>query len=242
MDQFAWTNAEALYYVGIILTVSAIVACLTFLGIGPLCRRFNEHSVLLWGGFLAMIIGRILYIPWGSEPAPLQTTALGHNESGGAISAELIGCPAATQPWCLTTPALTMEQFLAGILMTSIGWPIGLALIQAQFSKVLGPRPQGVWMAVISGSNCAARMLGAVFVGWVYTGYGMYVTFGSTAGMVVLTMLWMWWFREHFERVVAEQSGGGGGATGDNDAVPMDEDPLRRMRTTTMTTTSIRDA
>lgn len=30
--------------------------------------RFNERKVMLWGGFLFMIIGRILYIPWGPDP------------------------------------------------------------------------------------------------------------------------------------------------------------------------------
>lgn len=221
MDQFAWTRTEAVYYVGIILTISAIIACLTFIGIGPLCRRFNEHNVLLWGGFLAMIIGRVLYIPWGSESIPLKTW---RNDSVADISAELVGCPADAQPWCLTTPVLTVEQFLIGILLTSIGWPIGLALIQAQFSKVLGPRPQGVWMGLIGGSNCAARMLGAIYVGWVYTGCGMYVTFGSTAVMVVVTMLWMWWFRDHFETVIAEQML----PTRETDVIPMDDDPLKR--------------
>lgn len=30
--------------------------------------RFNERKVMLWGGFLFMVIGRILCIPWGPGP------------------------------------------------------------------------------------------------------------------------------------------------------------------------------
>lgn len=39
MDQFAWTKAEALYYMGILMSVGAVVACITFVAIGPLCKR-----------------------------------------------------------------------------------------------------------------------------------------------------------------------------------------------------------
>jgi hypothetical protein len=39
MDQFAWTKAEALYYMGILMSVGAVVACVTFVVIGPLCKR-----------------------------------------------------------------------------------------------------------------------------------------------------------------------------------------------------------
>lgn len=39
MDQFAWTKAEALYYMGILMSVGAVVACVTFAVIKPLCKR-----------------------------------------------------------------------------------------------------------------------------------------------------------------------------------------------------------
>lgn len=200
MDQFAWTKSEALYYMGILMSVGAVVACVTFVAIAPLCKRFAERHVLLWGGFLPMAIGRLLYIPWGDAPPAM---AIPRNVSDMvnstllAIPEELVGCPV-TQVWCLSTPALTMTQFLLGYLMTCIGYPIGVTLIQTIFSKILGPRPQGVWMGMITGSGCLSRIMGPVCVGFVYTRYGTYATFVGTAVMMLVAMVWMWLFRDRF--------------------------------------------
>lgn len=68
MDQFAWTKAQSLKYMGILMSVGAFLAIITFAGITPLSRMFSEVKVLIWGGFLFMVIGRVLYIPWGDEP------------------------------------------------------------------------------------------------------------------------------------------------------------------------------
>lgn len=38
MDQFAWTKSQALYYMGVVMSVGAVVACVTFAAIGPLCK------------------------------------------------------------------------------------------------------------------------------------------------------------------------------------------------------------
>jgi len=39
MDQFAWTKKEALYYMGILMSIGAVIACLTFTMIEPLCKK-----------------------------------------------------------------------------------------------------------------------------------------------------------------------------------------------------------
>lgn len=96
---------------------------------------------------------------------------------------------------CLTTPALTMTQFLLGYFLTCIGYPIGVTLISTIFSKILGPRPQGVWMGLLVGSGCLSRIMGPVVVGVVYTRYGTYATFGFTTVMMVVALLWLLIFR-----------------------------------------------
>lgn len=226
MDQFAWSKSEALSNMGILMSVGAIVACATFLAIAPLCKRFAERHVLLWGGFLPMAIGRLLYIPWGDAPPAMAipsnwTHLLVQNATALNATAisdkELVGCPV-SQQWCLTTPALTMTQFLLGYLMTCIGYPIGVTLIQTIFSKILGPRPQGVWMGMITGSGCFSRILGPICVGFVYTRYGTYPTFGGTAVMMIVAMLWMWLFRYRFVIEDLEKQG----EAGDSRSVEME--------------------
>lgn len=203
MDQFAWDKEEALYYMGILMSVGAVVACATFVGIAPLCRLFPERFVLLWGGFLPMAIGRLLYIPWGdappkmAEPIIANVTALLTNGTTTGLVDQVVGCPV-TQEWCRTTPALTITQFILGYFMTCVGYPIGVTLIQTIFSKILGTRPQGVWMGIITGAGCFSRIMGPVCVGYVYTRHGTYWTFGFTTVMMVVAMLWMWVFRWAF--------------------------------------------
>lgn len=170
MDQFAWTKSEALYYMGVLMSVGAVVACVTFVGINPLCRLFPERHVMLWGGFLSMVIGRALYIPWGDEPPLIYDDTYKINATAVALSSslngnsdclninstvvggtevpcimqnitELVGCPS-SQIWCQYTPVMTITQFILGYAFTVFGYPIGVTLIQTIFSKILGPRPQ----------------------------------------------------------------------------------------------------
>ncbi|XP_063234023.1 major facilitator superfamily domain-containing protein 8 [Bacillus rossius redtenbacheri] len=192
MDQFAWSKGEALYYMGLVMSAGAVLACATFLAIGPLCRRFDERKVLLWGGFFVMVVGRVLCIPWGSEPAriawPVNATGAGDGSEGNRT--EPLGCPP-SQEWCLYTPAMTLTQFLLGYAFTSVAYPIGITLIQTIFSKILGPRPQGVWMGLMTGAGCLSRVLGPVFVSYIYTELGTIWTFSLTVAMMGACMVWL---------------------------------------------------
>lgn len=208
MDQFAWSKKEALYYMGLLMSVGAVVACVTFVAIGPLCKRFAETNVLLWGGFLMMILGRVIYIPWGDSPPKMaehpNTTLISTNYTSLSLMSplnqtlaeeeELLGCPP-VQEWCRTIPSMTISQFIYGYALTSIGYPIGVTLIQTIFSKILGPRPQGVWMGFMTGSGCLSRVMGPVFVGYIYTRLGTIWTFSVNTVMMLACMIWLWIFR-----------------------------------------------
>lgn len=199
MDQFAWSNKEALSYLGILLSVGGIIACFTSALINRISQRFGELPTLLWGSFLLMVLGRVTYIPWGSDP-PLIAYPPDENATviNGTQSPPL-GCPS-TQEWCLTTPAMTISQLILGFVFTSIGYPIGITLILTIFSKVLGPRPQGLWMGLITGSGCLSRVIGPVFVVYIYTHYGTIWTFSSTAVMMAVSMIWLRIFSHRLER------------------------------------------
>ena len=103
---------------------------------------------------------------------------------------EIVGCPS-TREWCSYTPQLTPVQFFIGYGFTTIGYPLGITLIQTIFSKVLGPRPQGVWMGFMTGAGCASRVLGPVFVSVIYTRFGTYHTFGITGLTLIVCMSWL---------------------------------------------------
>uniref|UniRef100_A0A6P4EI48 Major facilitator superfamily domain-containing protein 8 isoform X1 n=1 Tax=Drosophila rhopaloa TaxID=1041015 RepID=A0A6P4EI48_DRORH len=188
MDMFAWTDKESLWYMGIMMTTAAVVSLITFVLIEPMCKLLAERYVLIWGGFSLMFLGRVLFVPWGPDPPKLAqpfdpSWNISKNDS------IFLGCPVTTQPWCAELPALTLTQFIIGFALTSVGYPIGVTLIQTIFSKVLGPRPQGVWMGWMTGSGCLSRVLGPVFVGSIYTRLGTYWTFGVTSLMMLVSML-----------------------------------------------------
>ncbi|CAK1555049.1 unnamed protein product [Leptosia nina] len=172
MDQFGWSKKQALEYMGALMSAGALVACAVFALITPLTKIFEERALLLWGGFLLTGLASVLCIPWGPGKPPLAPVEA--TESGG-------GCPAQAQPWCTTSRGLTLSQFFLGYTCVSIGYPLGVTLIQTIFSKVLGPRPQGVWMGVLTGAGCLSRALGPVFVASVYARRGPDATFGATA-------------------------------------------------------------
>lgn len=111
MDQYAWTKAEALYYVGILMTVGGLIACGAFVLIGPLCKRYRESNVLIWFGFLLMFIGRVVYMPYrGDHPKlAIDREYITENNTIGYYDDDdpaVLGCPVKVQKWCATTPVL----------------------------------------------------------------------------------------------------------------------------------------
>ncbi|XP_047990206.1 major facilitator superfamily domain-containing protein 8 isoform X2 [Leguminivora glycinivorella] len=179
MDQFAWSKAQALQYMGALMSAGAVLACATFALITPLTRLFEERAILLWGGFLLVGLASVLCIPWGPGAPPLAPA--NSTEAGG-------GCPAARQPWCAASRALTVPQFLLGYTAVSVGYPLGVTLIQTIFSKVLGPRPQGLWQGVLTGAGCVARALGPACVALLYARRGPDAAFGVTAALTLATL------------------------------------------------------
>lgn len=111
MDQFAWSKSEALYYVGILMSVGAFIACAAFSLIDPLCRRFKESNVLIWGGFFLMVVGRVIVMPYRDEYPKLASEREYLTENGTIAYYDddnplVLGCPVKSQPWCATTPVL----------------------------------------------------------------------------------------------------------------------------------------
>ena len=195
MEQFAWTKSEALKNMAIIMTVGGFIACITFMLIAPLCKRFKENHVLIVGGFFLMVLGRLAHIPYGTTMPKLADDRefIYSNGTQGFYSEDddrVLGCPK-SQDWCNTTPVMSFEAFIVGYLLTSVGYPVGLTLIQTIFSKVLGPRPQGVWMGLMTASGCLSRIFGPICVSVLYATHGTFWLSIVTATMMIVPMFWL---------------------------------------------------
>ncbi|KAF4519577.1 hypothetical protein B566_EDAN004785 [Ephemera danica] len=175
MDEFAWSREEALKFMSILMTCGGIFNIVIVSIIKPLCRRFDERSVLIYAGFAVTAVSQYVNIPW--NPATTNITAL--------------GCPVDRQPWCATAPAMTVTQLVIGYLLTSIGRASSITLCQTIFSKVLGPRPQGVWVGVMMSSSCFARVISPIIITSIYVQLGPVWTFAMTGAILTLCCMWL---------------------------------------------------
>ncbi|GFR72377.1 major facilitator superfamily domain-containing protein 8 [Elysia marginata] len=116
--------------------------------------------------------------------SPPTTTAT--SSSNVTVSPE--GCPW-QYSWCRHVPALPLLQYLAAILVFSIGYPMCQMLSYTIYSKILGSMPQGVWMGWITAAGSLARTVGPIYVSQVYDMSGPQATFGSVAGLIFLTTI-----------------------------------------------------
>ena len=99
-----------------------------------------------------------------------------------------LGCPP-EQTWCEHVPMLPVAQLVVAYVITISAFPVIQALCQTIFSKMLGPKPQGVWFGVLTGTGSLARVMGPIFVSYVYTYYGTYWTFGILEVGMILALI-----------------------------------------------------
>ncbi|XP_071529822.1 major facilitator superfamily domain-containing protein 8-like [Panulirus ornatus] len=213
MDQYRWTEKEAVVVVGIALAAAGILSIGMYVFNGFLIKRFDERKVMLIIGFIPLVIGTFLFLPWGNTPIPPQicqdnndtattemTTVLMASEStfdaiDGSTHTSVIaaanckGCPVDEQEWCISTPQLPEAQLIIAFTIVVIGYPVALAVQQSIFSKILGPKPQGVWMGILTAVGSLSRILGPIFVSYVYTNLGTIWCFSILTGGMVLAFL-----------------------------------------------------
>ncbi|KAH9488155.1 Major facilitator super domain-containing protein 8 [Bulinus truncatus] len=97
------------------------------------------------------------------------------------------GCPW-DYNWCTTVPMIHIAQYFGATALISIGYPMCNLLSYTIYSKVLGPKPQGLWMGWLTASGSLARTVGPIYVSQVYDSYGPQITFGSCCGFIVATI------------------------------------------------------
>ncbi|KAF6306665.1 major facilitator superfamily domain containing 8 [Rhinolophus ferrumequinum] len=202
MDMYAWTREQAVLYDGIILAALGVEAVIIFMGIKLLSKKIGERAILL-GGLIVVWLGFFILLPWGNQFPKIQWEDLHNNSIPNTTFGEMIitlwrspradhneepiGCPA-EQAWCLYTPMIHLAQFLTSAVLIGIGYPACNVMSYTLYSKILGPKPQGVYMGWLTASGSAARILGPVFISQVYTSWGPRWAFSLVCGIVVLTI------------------------------------------------------
>ncbi|XP_043825390.1 major facilitator superfamily domain-containing protein 8 isoform X2 [Dromiciops gliroides] len=203
MDMYAWTREQAVLYNGIILAALGVEAVIVFMGIKILSQKTGER-VLLLRGFIIVLIGFFVLLPWGNQFPKIQWEDLHNNSISNKSSGEGIkffwklvtgnsseaptGCPI-EESWCRYTPVIHLAQFLVAAVLIGMGYPACNVMSYTLYSKILGPKPQGVYMGWLTASGSGARILGPVFVSQTYTYLGPRWSFSLICGMVILTIM-----------------------------------------------------
>ncbi|CAL4211548.1 unnamed protein product, partial [Meganyctiphanes norvegica] len=238
MDLYGLAETEAVTSVGVALMAGGGVSVVMFLTAAFLTKKFDERLVMYVVGFVPLIIGCVLFIPFSGPAIPtysesdnvvnnitevmstvstlasegmstVSTLASEGMSTVSTLSTEAtvstvgpvinLGCPVDTQPWCEDIPATHLEQLLVGFVICIAGYAAAQALTQAIFSKILGPKPQGIWFGVLTGMGSLSRIIGPIFVSAIYTNLGTIVTFSTLTGIMVFSLIVLLIFHKHME-------------------------------------------
>ncbi|KAK2863179.1 hypothetical protein Q5P01_002712 [Channa striata] len=192
MDMFAWTRKEAVLYNGIIICCIGFESILVFLVVKVASKRVGDRPVLL-AGLAIIFCGFFTLLPWGNHYPKIQWADIKNNSLVSRMSEATIasnssldptGCPY-EQTWCQYTPAIYLAQYISSDILIGVGYPACNVMSYTLYSKILGPKPQGVYMGWLTASGSGARTLGPVFVSQIYTIFGPRWAFSLICGMVV---------------------------------------------------------
>ncbi|XP_037615306.1 major facilitator superfamily domain-containing protein 8 [Sebastes umbrosus] len=192
MDMFAWTRKEAVLYNGIIICGIGFQSVLVFLVVKVASQRVGDRPVFL-AGLAIIFCGFFMLLPWGNHYPKIQWADLKNHSLVSEISKDTIasnnsleptGCPY-EQTWCQYTPAINLAQYISADILIGVGYPACNVMSYTLYSKILGPKPQGVYMGWLTASGSGARTLGPVFVSQAYTLLGPRWAFSLICGMVV---------------------------------------------------------
>ncbi|XP_056180292.1 major facilitator superfamily domain-containing protein 8 [Falco biarmicus] len=207
MDMYSWTRKEAVFYNGIILSVVGVESVIVFMVVKALSKRTGERAIL-HGGLLIVLVGFFILLPWGKKLPNIQWQEIKNNSIPRTTSTEMLmpfwslqamqllsnhtaeptGCPV-TQSWCLNTPMIYLAQYISSDILIGLGYPVCNVMSYTLYSKILGPKPQGVYMGWLTASGSGARILGPVFVSQIYTHLGPRWAFSLICGVVVVSLL-----------------------------------------------------
>uniref|UniRef100_A0A8D0KYZ5 Major facilitator superfamily domain containing 8 n=1 Tax=Strix occidentalis caurina TaxID=311401 RepID=A0A8D0KYZ5_STROC len=207
MDMYSWTRKEAVFYNGIILSVVGIESVIVFMVVKMLAKKTGERAIL-HGGLLIVLVGFFILLPWGKKLPNIQWQEIKNNsiprttptemlmpfwslqamQPPSNHTAEPVGCPV-TQSWCLNTPVIYLAQYISSDILIGLGYPVCNVMSYTLYSKILGPKPQGVYMGWLTASGSGARILGPVFVSQIYTHLGPRWAFSLICGVVVVSLL-----------------------------------------------------
>ena len=99
-----------------------------------------------------------------------------------------IACPQ-EYAWCATSPKMYVPQIIIGTILLSVGYPFVMVFTSSMYSKILGPRPQGIMQSLYGATGGTARIIAPLLVTYMYVGFGPLWTFISVDSLILMAIL-----------------------------------------------------
>ncbi|XP_065057232.1 major facilitator superfamily domain-containing protein 8-like isoform X2 [Rhopilema esculentum] len=144
--EFGWNKAQAVFYAGMVLSGSGIFALIALLIVRYAMRKCYDFC-------------RLLSVREVFQVGNATKTVL---SSGCSIK----------YSWCKSTPKIYLSQYLVVSFVYNMGICIAILVAASLYSKVIGPRKQGLFMAFLSAFGSLARFLGPVSMVPLFFNYG----------------------------------------------------------------------
>lgn len=98
------------------------------------------------------------------------------------------GCPL-NYEWCLYTPIIEIYQFVFAFILLASAYSVSNVMSFTIYSKLLGPKPQGLMMGLLTSCGSLSRAVGPVVVSYLYGYYGPRVSFVTLDVIVLFAIL-----------------------------------------------------
>ncbi|XP_065057017.1 major facilitator superfamily domain-containing protein 8-like [Rhopilema esculentum] len=195
-SELALTKSEAVFYAGLLLSSVGPIALFSLSLIRCTSNRLAERSIMLLGCTISLL-GFIIFLPWGNTHPTLQTTE--QTKLGNVMKTIWkAGCPPKFQ-WCKNAPKIHLAQFVVAELIIIVGFTLSFLIINGLYSKVIGPRKQSFYSAIISGSSCVSGIVTPLVMTCIYETYGPRYVFITIAAIVAACIVIVSYF---FNRLV----------------------------------------
>ena len=212
-SEFAWSDQQAILYLGILLFSDAVLSSTTYASTRILTKRFKERHLL---GFsvLCLSLCYLIVLPMSSEhpqiavtnttsttPTPSTTpssisssvyftkrnvTFLSTFDSN-SDSEEIIGCNPSQYSWCTDQRKVLLVQLVTSQVLLSLTYPMGIITTTSLYSQSIEKsQSQGVFQGILTATGSLSRALGPVFVSGVFEKRGPLVVFPSISGMTFI--------------------------------------------------------
>lgn len=166
-DEYGWSAKHADVISGIISGAFGVQSVVMFLCTQLVAKRIGHRPTLMFG-LLIVAVSQLVTIPWAGPPPEGQ---------------------ACTFKWCENGHALPLFQYIFGLVLVYVGFPMANVMLFTIYSKVLGPAPQGSWMGIINSCGSLARTVGPVIISNAYGAGGPLYTYTASVGIVGLALV-----------------------------------------------------